>query len=876
VIRPAATGTRALGAVLAALTGVCLLSTSAVATSPAGWTELVVELRAGQEAAVTDLALGREGEIWVPATAALDLVEIRSTVDTLGVVRALRLPAGTELVLDPVAQQARRGGERRPLAADRLVRHDDRLFVAGEVLAWLLEVQEYPDLREMTFTLDPVDALPLGRRLRRERMRSIQELATVEPDLRFVAESGPWRGATLDWTLSTPDLGRPEESAYSAAFGGAAFGGGLDLRWRGRADGEGPQELDARWQGVWPDQTWLRQVEAGRARSTGPRPRAITGIALGNSPWLRDSDFGSTVLRGRLEPGWEVEIYRNGRLLAWDRIDERGAWEFTVPLDYGQNPLEIREYGPQGEVRIRQEAVRVDFDRLPGGRFEYGLSAGDCEGPECEQAANADLRYGFNDRWTGRLGWEGFRRPDQGDLHRPYLSLTGSPVLALRLGAERVLDGWWKGLASLEPTPDLRLGLEHQRFDTHVAVPVGAAPDERQRSRVTAFWRPVRDLRSFFLTFDGNRRRREDGTWRRASGGFTAQMGMVRGAAQWNEEEDAGVTGALRRSSLAFQSSMVLRTGRLPLLHGLHLRLDGEIETGRGENDWVSLRVGRRLGRAGRLEVGAAWLRGTDAPLLTITLSSSSSHAYTRAGIRHDPFGNTSSVLDAEGSLLYNPQTNRVETYPYRSLGQGGLSGTVFLDRNGNGVLDAGEHGLPGVRLVAGAQMVETDDYGRWSVWSLAPFEATDLAVDRTSLADPRWLPAFERAVATVSPNGFRRIDLPLLEGVEVEGRVRTRDGGTSHPAGAVPLRLVAEDGGLSYDARTFHDGEFYLMAVAPGRYRVEVEPRWLAARGLALESEVELEIPVGAEQVDCPVSLRASSRPERSDKNPVEPPRAR
>ena len=162
------------------------------------------------------------------------------------------------------------------------------------------------------------------------------------------------------------------------------------------------------------------------------------------------------------------------------------------------------------------------------------------------------------------------------------------------------------------------------------------------------------------------------------------------------------------------------------------------------------------------------------------------------------------------------------------------------------------------MRLVAGAQVVETDDYGRYSVWSLTPFEATDLAVDPASLRDPRWLPAFDRAAAAVSPNGFRRIDLPLLEGVEVEGRVRTRDAGAHHPTGAVPLRLLSESGGADHAARTFHDGEFYLLAVAPGRYRVEVEPRWLAARGLRVAGEGGVEVPAGAERVQVTVDLVA------------------
>jgi hypothetical protein len=159
----------------------------------------------------------------------------------------------------------------------------------------------------------------------------------------------------------------------------------------------------------------------------------------------------------------------------------------------------------------------------------------------------------------------------------------------------------------------------------------------------------------------------------------------------------------------------------------------------------------------------------------------------------------------------------------------------VFVDANGNGRFDRGEQPVSGARLVAGHFVAETDEFGRYSIWNLAPFEAADVQIEPESLSNPMWVPAFELAQAAVSPNGFRQIDLPLVEALEVEGIIRTRAGAALHAPGAVPLTMVQVGGDREYRVRSFSDGEFYLMGVVPGTYEIRVDEQWMAARGLRL-----------------------------------------
>ena len=72
---------------------------------------------------------------------------------------------------------------------------------------------------------------------------------------------------------------------------------------------------------------------------------------------------------------------------------------------------------------------------------------------------------------------------------------------------------------------------------------------------------------------------------------------------------------------------------------------------------------------------------------------------------------------------------------------RGGISGYVFLDDNGNGIRDAGEPGIPGVRVVVGGRAVRTDARGRHSSWDLVPFEPVEIWTDSTSIPDPTLVP---------------------------------------------------------------------------------------------------------------------------------------
>jgi len=236
---------------------------------------------------------------------------------------------------------------------------------------------------------------------------------------------------------------------------------------------------------VWRERRWVRQLHVGDVPSSGPRSRALEGLAVTNAPFVRPSLIGSLRYAGSLEPGWSVEAYRGGELVAFDSASASGGFAIDLPVRYGENPVDFVAYGPFGEIREFNRTYRVLAELLPARRFEYGLSGGRCPQPSftCNATGNLDLRYGASRRWTVQGGLDQFWRDSLPDRTHPYAALVGNPSNAWAIQTELVGAGLARGALKYEPSVDLRFEGEYVHF-AHDSASVLAAPGP---PRATAF-----------------------------------------------------------------------------------------------------------------------------------------------------------------------------------------------------------------------------------------------------------------------------------------------------------------------------------------------------------------------------------------------------
>lgn len=823
-----------------------LIGSPLAAQSDTALTELVVDLRIDQGPSTPTLfALASDSTILLAAKPYLELAGIGVTRFVPGDRLDGTLAYGDRTFsIETAAGAVTRGDSTRPLAPTDAVWRDSTLYVDARVFDWLFGTITTYDPSDLAVGIHQSGDLPAVRRMARERQRTVllrarQAAAPVRP----VAFARPFAdGLVIDWSASTLAEDPLRTSAFGLGLGADVLGGSAVIHRDEFHSTDGFSGMTtASWTRAWEDVAWLRQIRLGDVVGTGRDPRPVRGAAITNAPFLRSAQFGDLPLYGAFRPGWDVELFRQGELVDYATAGPMGGYRFDVPVQYGQNPVEVIGYGPNGQVITRGRTFEISADQLPARRLEYGVSGGGCSMLPCDGLGNADLRYGVSDRLTVQAGADYFRRDSLPDLWHPYAGLAAQPTRALGVGIDAVYRGLVTGRFNFAPTPDLQIAVAQTHYDTDVVDPIESSPFVRDRSDGTAFFRP--GLWNGELYFRLNAFRTSGPTRTHDREALTATTRLAGARIDVTASREAIlVPPTPRTASVAFD----IRAFRTYLGDAKWLRSTlflAEIGMA-ADTGFTRFALGftRPLTQHYQVELTGGWSKGLGANLfLSVTAALPEVRAVTQSTFRSD---GVSGTQQAEGSILWDRGSGRVSLSDGRSLGRAGVTGTAFLDLNDNGRRDPGEPPMIGVVVRVGSATIATDSSGDFRVWDLLPFESTVVEVDTLSIADPEHVPETLRYTVRPDPNVFTRIAIPFVRAGEVSGRIAL--GPRELAVAGVPLQLHNLDSGNRYTTTSFSDGTFYLMGVRPGRYEIVPDADALAQIS-ATAAPVHFTVPGGA-----------------------------
>ncbi len=82
-----------------------------------------------------------------------------------------------------------------------------------------------------------------------------------------------------------------------------------------------------------------------------------------------------TDLSGNAPPGWDIEVYRNNTLITATTSNEQGIYTVNdFPLIMGTNTIEIRQYGPRGELTTDTNVLSLHHELIAPGATYYQAS----------------------------------------------------------------------------------------------------------------------------------------------------------------------------------------------------------------------------------------------------------------------------------------------------------------------------------------------------------------------------------------------------------------------------------------------------------------------------------------------------------------------
>jgi len=573
----------------------------------------------------------------------------------------------------------------------------------------------------------------------------------------------------------------------------------------------------------------LKDIQAGDvSRQARDRIGGLTrgrGIVVSSFPLARAEQFDTTTIEGDAPPGYEAELYRNGRLLEFQVVDDDGRYAFEdVALIAGFNRFRVVLYGPQGQIRERVETIDASqalarpgetlgrVALIDAGRDLIPIGTPSANTEERGASFNALVAHGLTQQTSAFAALtalpteEGNQQYVVGGLNSAVLA--GSAQLRAfgaadgglgldarmlqRLEATRVVlrTGYFEDFES----PDVGFGPTATLFDaelrTNTRLDLGFA---RLNLEADGAYEAERDG-SRRLTFDTGQRLR----WRRLGFSHRIAFDLRNDTAT---TFDGTVNANLRARPFSVRGGLRyddrgLTSTRLDLRYrgraGFSLGADGQLGFN-GNASSATLDVTRQLGPI-LTSVTAGWDEGQ--------------------GMRFGLLLNFAFGPGADGSYALDDEDRA------RS---GSVRARVFLDENADGDFDAGEPPIPGAQFGGDARdgQARTDENGRLLVHGLQPLRPQSVTLRSQSLENPFWLPAEDGYSVVPRPGAPVELDMPVTMTGAVDGTVRMAETGEGVPG--ITVRLIDSDGEVVKETVSFFGGFFAFDQVRYGSYRLAI-----------------------------------------------------
>jgi hypothetical protein len=638
------------------------------------------------------------------------------------------------------------------------------------------------------------------------------EITAGQLDLRSTRPA--WGGLTLDYSMTNQRSGASDVTTYAVSGATAVAGGSLITEAIGAS---GHLYGEYVWRKAWSASSPVTQLYFGQSFSSGLTSIPLRGVYVSNVPYSEPVQLAVYPVTGILPPQWSVDVLRNGNLVGFDTVDASGRYDVNVPMDYGENPYTVVQYGPMGDSSSVVRVIHPLSDMVPPGKVYYAASAGACVSTACRGLANADLRYGLTPRLTVRGGVTTYTLASGMTLSRGYVGLSALPGEPLGITLEAMPGVHERASAAFEPNNTLMLQANYVQYASTAAGAAESGIAGLRQSGVMGRLSPwVRGLSLDMYAF---------------------RTGGIPGGAVTSGQIDVTIplngmtlTPYMRRSIASGMSSdfrgVQMTMTSLPMGIGrlapaAWIRGMFEWRTN-GQSSYQELVISRPALGFLQVEAGARRTEGVDGVRAVLGATFNLSGIRTVSSATSATGGTPGQVLQmTTGSLRWDPQFGRIVPSADLSIGRAGVSGVVYLDANGNHQLDPGEERLAGVTVRINGNTAVTNSRGEYQVLGLAAMTPVAIAVDTATLPQPWYAPSYTRLVVRPTLDRPASGDIPIMIGGIIEGAVVCQDVACpSFPA----LVIVNRATGRQVRIDTFDDGAFYRMGVAPGSYLATVD----------------------------------------------------
>jgi len=709
-------------------------------------------------------------------------------------------------------------------------------YVLPSLLNKIFSLDFSVDMSSLALSLTTEQELPIVTEYQREARRNYlvttPQASFIQAPLAYPRHRSLLNGGVMDYSLT--GFAGMGQSAYNYDFtgGGEILGGEAEGTIFGNFSDRTSKiySSDISWKYVFDSTKYITYAGLGNLYSNGLTQYGFRGVQLSNEPVSIRTIFGKYVIDAKTNPNWDVELYLNGQLVGYSRADADGNAHFSIPLVYGTSFVQLKYYGPSGEVIESDRRLQIPFTFLPTGQITYTVGGGKLNNTDYN-FISGDVAAGISDWMTDKIGLD---YVDDPIFAKPLLYNS----LSLRVGTEYMISldaapsAYYRSTFDALYASQTAFDVEYTRYRNNLLY----NPSEKlQDAQADVFIPVIFPIGSFNLRaaaigqeyVNGQRAYSYSSYISSSAGQFNASLGYLLSVLNYGG-------GVIRSYGLTANVlySLIFQEGAFDFLNGSLLDLTMRYGVLKNSLDDIRLEFSKNVQQYVR--VSAAVERDFVNKFTTFNLQVVADLPFTRstsnAQIQN---GKSWFSENVSGSIGYD---SRYRHFVFNDLGWVGHSAAsmrMYVDNNNDGKYDAGDEVIDGTVTLRQAVSSEISSDGILREWNLLPYTQYSADIDISSIKNPLLIPKQKSFSFVTDPNSYKSIDIPFFAGGIVDGTVLKISGETATAIPGLTLEIKSVGSDFQKAISIFGDGSFYYMGLPPGKYEAYVDSSQLSMLGL-------------------------------------------
>lgn len=535
------------------------------------------------------------------------------------------------------------------------------------------------------------------------------------------------------------------------------------------------------------------------------------GVTI-NNYLQKSSNFYNHTFQETIQPGWDIELYRDQTLIRKTTADEKGDYSIEdVSLHYGTNRFKLVYYGPKGQIKTKDQSFYIDPSLTGGSKLLYKVSSYLTGSKDLNSSLQLEKALHKNLSLNLAIHNKKSKKHKTNETHSLLGISTSVKQLYLNIsGAQDHSDGSVMSYNLKLSYPNTFISATHQKLFNYKSNYFGVGSEFlSQVSRVE-----ISPQFSLFRTYFQNIfiAEQEIDILKQTKESYTHRVSFFLSNFYYTNE--------IETSSLSNNNTWS-GEGSINWFYELNAY---KVWAKYSKENLSGIGLDNRLNFNNNFNVNSSMVHDYNSNINSLNLSFETYFKkilINLGGSANNEVGLEQVSLELSWNGNYDHKDRSWQQIRKPNAELSAAKVFVFLDSNDNGVFDKDEHTLEGISFSVNGHRYpkSTDHNGKLFIPNISPHTLTNIELDISSLNNPLHFPKKKGVSLYPSIGKVYKFNFPIIATKEVAGYVYLIKDNTKKIMPGIKIELLDHKNNVIKKSFTLGDGFFLLDKIPHGHY---------------------------------------------------------